>query len=221
MIRRTILTGIALAVGVALLVDHAAQLGTDMTNVALLGAALGAVAGLVPDGSPFTRITGALVGMVLAQVGYGVRAAVLPDIPAGRAIAAAVVVIALTAVAAASANRIRLWSLLLGAGAFVGAYETVYVASPTTFVADSFAMATAVSLGAALGFAIATFLTAFTMPKPVVAQTEESDAPAYALVRDKSDDTVPADFPQPRHERDLTRLTRPAAARLTNAHSEL
>jgi hypothetical protein len=202
MLRRTILVGVALAAGVALLVDHAAQLGTDMTNVALLGAALGAVAGLVPDGSPFTRIAGALAGMVLAQVGYGVRAAVLPDIPAGRAIAAAGVVLALTVVAAATGNRVRLWSLLLGAGAFVGAYETVYVASPTTFVADSFAMATAVSLGAAAGFAVASLLTAFTTPKPVVA--EESEAPSYALIRDGE---MPADFPQPRRERDLTRLT--------------
>lgn len=202
MLRRTILIGVALAAGVALLVDHAAQLGTDMTNVALLGAALGAVAGLVPDGSPFTRIAGAFVGMVLAQVGYGVRAAVLPDIPAGRAIAAAGVVLALTAVAAATGNRVRLWALLLGAGAFVGAYETVYVASPTTFVADSFAMATAVSLGAAAGFAVASLLTAFTTPKPVVA--EESEAPSYALIRDGE---MPADFPQPRRERDLTRLT--------------
>jgi hypothetical protein len=162
MLRRTLLLGAGLAVAVALLVDHAAQLGPDMTNVALLGAALGAVAGLVPDGTPFTRIAGAFVGMVLAQVGYGVRAAVLPDIPAGRAIAAAVVVLALTAVAAATRNRIKLWSLLLGAGAFVGAYETVYVASPTTFVADSFAMATAVSLGAAAGFAVASLVSAFT-----------------------------------------------------------
>jgi hypothetical protein len=221
MIRRTILTGITLAVGVALLVDHAAQLGTDMTNVALLGGALGAVAGLVPDGSPISRILGALAGMVVAQVGYGVRAAVLPDIPAGRAIAAAVVVVALTVIAAATANRVRLWALLLGAGAFVGAYETVYVASPTTFVADSFAMATAVSLGAALGFALTSLVTAFSTPKSAV--TEDSDAPSYALIRDTEDspysDAAPADFPQPRQDRDLTRLTRPA--RRTPAHSEL
>src|SRR3954465_3259378 len=114
MLRRTLLVGVALAAAVALLIDHAAQLGPDMTNVALLGAALGAVAGLVPDGSPFTRIAGAIVGMVLAQGGYGVRAAPLPDLPAGRAIAAGVVVLALTAVAAVSGNRLRLWSLLLG-----------------------------------------------------------------------------------------------------------
>src|SRR3954465_10194383 len=105
MLRRTLLVCAGLAVAVALLVDHAAQLGPDMTNVALLGAALGAVAGLVPDGTPFARIAGAFVGMVLAQVGYGVRAALLPDIPAGRAIAAAVVVLVLTAVVAATPPR--------------------------------------------------------------------------------------------------------------------
>src|SRR4051812_45138869 len=182
MLRRTLLLGAGLAVAVALLVDHAAQLGPDMTNVALLGAALGAVAGLVPDGTPFTRIAGAFVGMVLAQVGYGVRAAVLPDIPAGRAIAAAVVVLALTGIAAASRNRIKLWSLLLGAGAFVGAYETVYVASPTTFVADSFAMATAVSLGAAAGFAVASLVSAFTMrPATSVTDAEIAELNDYPL----------------------------------------
>src|SRR4051795_11142692 len=186
MLRRTLLLGAGLAVAVALLVDHAAQLGPDMTNVALLGAALGAVAGLVPDGTPFTRIAGAFVGMVLAQVGYGVRAALLPDIPAGRAIAAAVVVLTLTAIAAATRNRIKLWSLLLGAGAFVGAYETVYVASPTTFVADSFGMATAVSLGAAIGFVVASLVSTFTTP---VESAQRSDAPR---------DAFPADMPAQR-----------------------
>src|SRR3954471_14535302 len=193
MLRRTLFLGAGLAVAVALLVDHAAQLGPDMTNVALLGAALGAVAGLVPDGTPFTRIAGAFVGMVLAQVGYGVRAALLPDIPAGRAIAAAVVVLVLTAVVAATGNRIKLWSLLLGAGAFVGAYETVYVASPTTFVADSFAMATAVSLGAAVGFAVASLVSAFSASstKPATSTVSDTDVIApYA--------TIPAGLPRQR-----------------------
>src|SRR3954463_5531539 len=98
MLRRTLLLGDGLAVAVALLVDHAAQLGPDMTNVALLGAALGAVAGLVPDGTPFTRIAGACGGLAPGKVGSAARAALLPDIPAGRAIAAAVVVLALAAV---------------------------------------------------------------------------------------------------------------------------
>ena len=189
MLRRTLLVGAGLAIAVALLVDHAAQLGPDMTNVALLGAALGAVAGLVPDGTPFTRIAGAFIGMVLAQVGYGVRAALLPDIPAGRAIAAAVVVLALTAITVATRNRIRLWALLLGAGAFVGAYETVYVASPTTFVADSFAMATAVSLGAAAGFAVASLVSAFTA-RPVAPVTDAEATDGYAA--------IPSDLPRQR-----------------------
>ena len=190
MLRRTLLVGAGLAVAVALLVDHAAQLGPDMTNVALLGAALGAVAGLVPDGTPFTRIAGAFIGMVLAQVGYGVRAGLLPDIPAGRAIAAAVVVLTLTVISIATNNRIRLWALLLGAGAFVGAYETVYVASPTTFVADSFAMATAVSLGAAAGFAVASLVSAFTAQPAKTTDTDEIPA-SYV-------EAVPADLPRQR-----------------------
>ena len=190
MLRRTLLVGAGLAIAVALLVDHAAQLGPDMTTVALLGAALGAVAGLVPDGTPFTRIAGAFIGMVLAQVGYGIRAGLLPDIPAGRAIAAAAVVLTLTVISIATRNRIRLWALLLGAGAFVGAYETVYVASPTTFVADSFAMATAVSLGAAAGFAVASLVSAFTAQPAKTTDTDEIPA-SYVEAR-------PADLPRQR-----------------------
>ncbi|HEU5033504.1 MAG TPA: hypothetical protein VFT62_01970 [Mycobacteriales bacterium] len=186
MLRRTVLVGVALAVAVGLLVDHAGQFGQNMTNVALLGAALGAVAGLVPDGSPLTRIFGALAGMVVAQVGYGLRAGLLPDIPAGRAIAATVVVLVLTAIAVASRNRLRLWALLLGAGAFVGAYETVYDASPTSFVADSFAMATAVSLGAAVGFAVASFVSALTTPKPTEAGEATGAAFPVELPRQRS-----------------------------------
>jgi hypothetical protein len=164
MLRRTLLLGVALAATVALLVDHAGQFGHSMTNVALLGAAIGAALGLVPDGSPLSRITAGLAGMVVAQVGYGVRAGALPDIPAGRGIAAAAVVLVLTGLAVATRGWLRLWALLLGAGAFVGAYETVYVASPTSFVTDSFAMATAVSLGAAVGFAVASLVSTFTTP---------------------------------------------------------
>jgi len=183
MLRRTLLLGVALAATVALLVDHAGQFGHSMTNVALLGAALGAAVGLVPDGSPIGRIVAALVGMVVTQLGYGIRAAALPDIPAGRAIAAAAVVLVLTGVCIATGGRLRLWALLLGAGAFVGAYETVYVASPTTFVSDSFAMATAVSLGAAIGFVVSSLVSTFTTP---VGPAERSEA---------SRDAFPADMP--------------------------
>jgi hypothetical protein len=146
-----------------------------------------------------TRIVAALAGMLLTQVGYGVRAAVLPDIPAGRAIAAAVVVLALTALSVVTGNRLRLWALLVGAGAFVGAYETVYDASPTTFVADSFSMATAVSLGAALGFTVASLVTAFvTTPAASAQQTQPPQA-------DARDGAFPADLPV---QRDTTRTGR-------------
>src|SRR3954453_15469785 len=178
MMRRTLLLGVALAATVALLVDHAGQFGHSMTNVALLGAALGAAVGLVPDGSPIGRIVAALVGMVVTQLGYGIRAPALPALPAGRAIAAAAVVLVLTGVCIATGGRLRLWALLLGAGAFVGAYETVYVASPTTFVSDSFAMATAVSLGAAIGFAAASLTSAFTS-RPVVSVHDAEATAAY------------------------------------------
>ena len=67
-------------------------------------------------------------------------------------------------------------------------------------------MATAVSLGAAFGFAVASLVTAFTTTKAVT--TEEVDVPAYALIRD---DVMADDLPRPRRDR----------AQLTTATSEL
>jgi hypothetical protein len=151
-----------LAVG--LLVGKADSFGPNMTNVALLGAALGAVAGLVNEGSAVTRIGAVGLGLVIADLGYAARASVLPDSGSGRAIAAAAAILVLTGLAVAGVGRLRLWALLLGAGAFVGAYETVYTASPTTYVHDSVSVASAVLLGLGIGFAVTSLLAAATEP---------------------------------------------------------
>lgn len=158
---RACAVGTAVAVLAGVLVDHGAVFGSGFVRSALLGVLLGAVVGLVPHGAGGLRLAGFGAGFGAAWVGYLLRASVLPDIPLGRALAAVLTVLVVTAVATASADRVPLWSGLLGAGALVGAFELTYVQSPPDVASASTAAATGVLLAAAVGF-VATHLLSTT-----------------------------------------------------------
>jgi hypothetical protein len=167
---RTLVTGSVLAVAAAALADHGAVFGADLPKVALLGAAAGAVLGLVPDRSPALRVGGFVGGFLAAWVGYALRAGFLPDIPMGRAIAAVVVVSVITAIATASANRLPMWAGFLGAATLLGSYESTFAATPTGFVSDSMTAVTTSLLATAIGYLIAVFASG------TAAVTEEAHA---------------------------------------------
>ncbi|MBK5306928.1 MAG: hypothetical protein JJD92_09600 [Frankiaceae bacterium] len=189
---RTLVTGAALAFAAFLLADQGALFGSDLPKVALLGAAAGAVLGLVPDRLPAARLGGFLTGFAAAWIGYALRAGVLPDIPMGRAIAAAVVVAVVTVVAVATANRLPMWAGFVGVATLVGAYETTFAATPTEFVSDSTTALTSSLLAAAFGFLVTVLLSELgtvsekntTQPRAVV-----RDAPVPAP-RDAADSNV-------------------------------
>lgn len=158
---RTCATGAALAVVAGALVDHGARLGADLPATALLGVAAGAVLGLVPSASAAGRAAGFLAGFAATWLAYALRAGVLPDIPMGRAIAAVLVLSVVTAVATATAERLPLWSGLVGAVTLIGVYETTYTATPSAVGSQSAVAATSVLLCAAAGFAVAVLAAAF------------------------------------------------------------
>jgi hypothetical protein len=161
--RRALLSGCFIAVAAALTVLLGAVLGEDLEHFALLGAALGGVIGLVPHTPAWGKLAGFGVGFVLAWIGFALRAAVLPDAPSGRAVAAFLVIILCVAVCGLSAGRIPLWSTLVGAAAIVGAYEATYTNSPVQFLSDSPTAATTVLIAAGLGY-LATTLVAVAGP---------------------------------------------------------
>jgi hypothetical protein len=164
---RTLVTGAALAVTAGLLADHGAIFGADLPKVALLGAAAGAVLGLVPDRLPAARLGGFLTGFAAAWIGYALRAGVLPDIPMGRAVAAVIVVALVTTVAVATANRLPMWAGFVGVATLLGSYETTFAATPTSFVSDSMTAVTTSLLAASLGFVVAVVATSFgPVPEP-------------------------------------------------------
>jgi hypothetical protein len=178
--------GAALAVAAGLIVLLGEWLGLDMQAVGLLGAALGGVVGLVPDRSAGSRLAGFAAGFVLAWVGYAVRAAVLPDITAGRALAAFLVIAACLVVALVAAGRVPLWSMLVGVAAMVGSYEEAYSASPSQFLQTSPSAATTVLLAASFGFVASALLGGV-----VSAQREAEHEGAPNVRRRRSAQPVP------------------------------
>lgn len=151
---RTLAAGGALALGAGLLVSQGDVLGPELQHVALLGAALGAVLGLVPDSSVVGRTGAFLVGFGAAWLGYALRAGLFPDTSSGVAVAAVTVLAVITLVSFVTAGRLPLWSGLVGAGALLGAYENTFVTTPTSFLADSTSAATTVLVASAFGLLI-------------------------------------------------------------------
>lgn len=175
--KRHILAGLVLALLTTAIVLFS---GPELQGVALLGAALGGALGLVPDRSPAQRAAGFGVGFVAAWLGYALRAAVLPDAAAGRAIAVLAVVLVCLAVAGLTSGRLPLWSALLGAAAMAGAYEATYAADPSSFLTSSATTATSILLAAGAGF-----LATSVLGVVVVQDREEeraAEAPLFAPV---------------------------------------
>jgi hypothetical protein len=167
--KRYLLAGLVLALVTTAVVMFSSP---DLQGVALLGAALGGTLGLVPDRSPAQRVGGFAVGFAAAWLGYALRAAVLPDATAGRAVAVLLVLLVCLAVAAGTRGRLPLWSTLLGTAAMAGAYESTYAADPTAFVGSSTTTATAILVAAGAGF----LATALLGPRIVEDREAEREA---------------------------------------------
>jgi hypothetical protein len=155
-------TALALCAALALLIGG----GSDLEHVALLGAALGGVIGLVPHEPPLGKLGGFLLGFVLAWIAFGVRAALLPDTAMGRGVAAFMVILVCGVVAAVTAGKVPLWSALVGAAAIVGAYELPFTDSPPQFLVTSPPLATTVLLAAGFGYLVTTLIDLFVAERP-------------------------------------------------------
>lgn len=155
MMRRTLLTGLLLVAAVFLTFLMGSWLDLDLDSVALLGLGAGAVVALVPHLTAGQRLAGFALGVVLALVGYVLRAGVLPDTAGGRAVFAAIIVALCVLVTAVSLERLALWSTLLGAATFAGAFEAVYNVAPPRVVENSMDTLTALALCVAVGFCAA------------------------------------------------------------------
>ena len=169
---RHLRAGLALAASAALVLLLSGLIGTEVQSVALLGIALGAALALVPGDGVVARVGGFALGLIVAWVAYAVRAAALPDAAVGRTLAVVVALLLCVGIALVTVGRLPLWTLLLGAAAMAGAYETAYAANPSAVLSTSPVWATAVLMTAGLGF----FTTAVLAPPRVVERAPELDA---------------------------------------------
>ena len=158
----------------ALLILASDWLDLELEAVALFGVVMGAIAAIVPSASAAGRLVGFLAGFAVAWVGFLARAAMLPDTSAGRAVAAAAIVLVCTGIAVAGVRFTRLWAVLLGAAAFTGAYEYTYNAAPPEVLTTSVSTATSLLLSAGVGWLAASWL-APELPTPTSRSGSQPD----------------------------------------------
>lgn len=148
---RTVISGVLVAVLVAVVTMIGSAIGITSVWPVLLAAAVGLALAPVTIGRLAAMVVGAIVGWVF----FAVRAGFLPDVAAARALTVVGGVLVLTAIAAVSMDRAPLWAGLAGYAAFTGLYEPLNAANPTAFLAESPVALLTVLLATAIGFAIA------------------------------------------------------------------
>jgi hypothetical protein len=196
--RSTLLGGALLAVVAGLLCLIGESLGLRTEHVALVGGALGGVAGLVQDRTPGLRAIGFGAGLAVAWIGFAIRALYLPDSTSGRALAATLVVVVCVVITAGAGSRIPLWTLLLGAAAMVAVYEENYTADSPAFLSESPTAATAVLLAAAIGF----LATSWQGPPQALAAQPTDETPVHEAPANGSADGRPVEeIPVPEGDR--------------------
>jgi hypothetical protein len=173
--RTSLLAGGIVAVAATLAVLVGAPFGLELDTYALIGVAMGAVVALVPVGRPGLRLAGFASGVLVAWIGYLVRAALLPDTVSGRAAATFLVLAVCAVVAALASGRIPVWSTLAGAATFFGAYEATFAAAPPEVATTSITAVTAVALTAAIGFLAASFVAPMAQDDTPSAHTHDDN----------------------------------------------
>ncbi|QBR90902.1 hypothetical protein [Nocardioides euryhalodurans] len=163
--RRTLISGLLLVAAAFITVMLSSWLDLELDSVALLGLAAGAVVALVPDATAGRRLAGFALGVFVTVLSYYARASILPDTATGRAVFAALAVALCVGVAMISMDKLPLWSALLGAGTFAGAFEAAYSAAPPRVVDNSFTSITALAMCVGMGFLAAAIAAALARPE--------------------------------------------------------
>jgi hypothetical protein len=170
----SVVTAALLIVAVVLVIALSSALELQLESYALAGVAAGAVVALVPERSAWARLAAFAVGFVAAWIGFVLRAALLPDTDAGRAVAAVITLLICLVAGAASRGRLPLWAALVGVMLFAAAYEAAFVAAEPEVATTSLDAATSLLCAVAVGFVV-TLLAAAKRAGVSVVSTPEPE----------------------------------------------
>jgi hypothetical protein len=161
---RTLIGG--LSVGVFALVVYLLpdELGHLAISYTVIGLAMGTVVGLLPGADVTNRISGYLVGLLLAFASYVVRGGLLPYTKLSAAIAVLVMLVVLTGITAVVRSRTWFVLMLLGVGTMYGLVEPLFTAAPIAYLASAGLAFVGILLGFSLGFAVSSLLELELVP---------------------------------------------------------
>ncbi len=183
--RRTLMTGTGLVAVAAVVLLLDGILDLELGPVLLTGLAAGAVVGLVPGAGVTLRDTalvgaGLVSGVVLAWLGFVVRAGFVPDSGGGRAVVVVAVLVGCVLLALATRGLVPLWSSLVGVAALSGVYETTFTAAPAEVLDTSLTALTSLLLASACGLlAVVATAPAGVEREPGARRREHRERPVH------------------------------------------
>jgi hypothetical protein len=106
-----------------------------------------------------------VIGAATAWISLALRAGVLPDLLASRALVAVIAIAVITVIAAVTHDQVPLWVALVGFAAYSALYEPIFADSPTRFLTDSPAALAELLLASAIGL-VAGVVADLVVPAP-------------------------------------------------------
>jgi uncharacterized membrane protein (UPF0136 family) len=113
------------------------ELGTPAIAYTVLGLAIGAIVGLLPDADPVARLMGFTLGLLLAFASYVVRGGFLPYTKWWSAAVVLLLLAIITGITALFRSSTWFVSMLLGAGILYGMVELQFQAAPSAYLASA------------------------------------------------------------------------------------
>ena len=171
---RTFFSGAALFGAAALAVALDSLLGLGL-GFALLGIGVGGVLGLAGPGTILGRLLGYVIGVAVVLAAYVGRVLVGNSSDLGLLVGSAVIIGALTLMAAATKDRLPLWAGLLGAVTVIGTYEAAFEDAPQNILSELLPEVSTALVPVALAFLATVWFSATGGAESPPPQEEQPD----------------------------------------------
>ncbi|HUN34876.1 MAG TPA: hypothetical protein VMU95_22970 [Trebonia sp.] len=128
--------------------------GTPAIAYTVVGLAIGAVVGMLPDADPVARLMGFTLGLLLAFASYVVRGGYLPYTKWWSAGLVFLLLAIITGIAVLFRSSTWFVSMLLGAGTLYGAVELQFQAAPSAYLGSLALAFLSILLGFGIGYMV-------------------------------------------------------------------